>query len=125
MCGLRFFIPLRRHKFSNFTLLVIYFLGERHDVNTLKGVPDIGHWNKKLCQAQNVPGLVFALIASHLLVFIHEAAGVGSCIHVAWAPHWRLSWHSLWCWCWRLFSPIQRVSIVLAFARACVLLAFM
>ena len=30
MCGSRFFIPLRRHKFSNFTLLVIYFLGERH-----------------------------------------------------------------------------------------------
>ena len=44
---------------------------------------------KKLCRAQNVPGLVFALIASHSL-----AAGV----HVAWA----LYWHSLWCWCWYL-----------------------
>ena len=66
---------------------------------------------KKLCQAQNVPSLVFALIASHLL-----AAGIGSGVHVAWALYWHPSWHSLWCWHWHLFSPSQWVSVMLAFA---------
>ena len=53
---------------------------KRPTVNTLKGACDVGHW-KKLCRAQNVPGLVFALIAS--------LAGFYS----------RGSWHWLWCPC--------------------------
>ena len=52
----------------------------------------------------------------HLLVFIHTAAGIGSGVHVVWAPYWHPFWHSLWCWRWHLFSPIQQVSIVLVFA---------
>ena len=70
---------------------------------------------KKLCRAQNVPGLVFVLIASPCWQLAFMLCG---------PLYWHPSWHSSWCWRWRLFSPIQRVSVMLAFARACILLAF-
>ena len=58
----------------------------------------------------------------HLLVFIHMAAGIGSGVHVVWAPYWHLFWHSSWCWHWHLFSPIQRCPSCWCSCR-CVLLS--
>ena len=64
----------------------------------LKGARDVGHW-KKLCWAQNVPGLVFVLIAS--------LAGFYS----------RGSWRWLWCPC--CVGPI--LASILAFVVVLVL----